>query len=177
MGGSGDEREHQLHPQVASDVQAFFLEGKGKRIAGEIREREGLTGGRETRLRQTDSIRLTVPNERQFFGLVRLLVGGLSARLELAYEQMDDLQLAVESILLDGLPAGKNVTLEAFIEDKQVAVWVGPLSRGIRAREDERDTAIDFERLLATLVDQARIVERVGQRWLCLEKRIPARSG
>jgi hypothetical protein len=136
----------------------------------------GRAGGLEALLNQADFIKLTIPNERGFFGVVRLLVGGLAVRLDLAYEQMDDLQLAVESVLLDGLPKGRSVTLEAFIEDQQVVVWVGPVAPRIRAR-DERKGTIDFDRLLATLVDQASIVERIGQSWLCLAKRIPTRSG
>jgi hypothetical protein len=127
-------------------------------------------------LRSTDRITLSVPNERPFFGVARLLVGGLGARLELPYEHLDDLQLAVESILLNGEPTGDRVSLEASIEEQLVAIWVGPLRTASAAAQAGQDGAINLDWLLATLVDSVESVERTGEPWLRLEKRIPTRQ-
>jgi hypothetical protein len=116
-----------------------------------------------------------VPNERPFFGVARLLVGGLGARLELPYEQLDDLQLAVESILLNGQPAGDRISLEASIEEQRVTIWIGPLRPPGASAQAQEDGAINLDWLLATLVDHVEPVERTGEPWLRLEKRIPTR--
>jgi hypothetical protein len=123
-----------------------------------------------------DSLTLTVPNGRPYFDVARLLVGGLAARLDLAYEQMDDLQLAVETVLAECSPTGESVTLEAAVGDDDVSITVGPLSRVVGGTTAPGSTVIPFDRLLDTLVERTAIVERDGELWLRLEKRIPRRS-
>ena len=61
---------------------------------------------------------LTLPGERRSIGIVRLFVGGLAARLGLGYETMDDLQLALESVLLKASSAAE-ITLEATIDGRR----------------------------------------------------------
>ena len=57
----------------------------------------------------------------KFLGVVRLLVGGLAARLDLPYEQMDDLQLAAESVLAVDL-AEYGVPVELVERDLRSAL-------------------------------------------------------
>ena len=108
--------------------------------------------------------------------MARLVVGGLAARLDLAYEQMDDLQLAVETVLAECRPIGESVTLEASVGDDDLVISVGPLSRVAGSTKPPDATLVSFDRLLDTLVERTEIVERDDQLWLRLEKRIPRGS-
>jgi hypothetical protein len=123
-----------------------------------------------------DSLTLTVPNERRFYGVVRLLVGGLAARLDFAYEQMDDLQLAVESVLHARRTKGAAVTLEASVDHSTLTIAIGPLDLRSSANGQGSPGRIELDRLLQTLVERTDVEERSGETWLRLEKRIPSRS-
>lgn len=75
-----------------------------------------------------DRIVLTLPGDRRLRPVATLVLGGVGSRLELPYEKVDDLQLAVLSVLAasdDGV-----VTIEIDIDDEGVAVSVGPLQDG-----------------------------------------------
>jgi hypothetical protein len=106
--------------------------------------------------------------------VARLIVGGLAARLELGYEQVDDLQLAVETVLLECHPAGDTVGVEAAIGDTTLAVSIGPLTRVLGSSEQPDTRVVGFTTLLATLVDETSIVERDDEVWIRLDKSIPS---
>lgn len=117
---------------------------------------------------------LTIPGERRFLGVARLLVGGLAARLDLPYEQMDDLQLAAESALASE-PAGNEVTLELEVGEDAVQLRIGPFDK--RALNDHCDVdELGLDRLLSMLVDRVEIVQHDRTDWLLLEKRVPLPS-
>jgi anti-sigma regulatory factor (Ser/Thr protein kinase) len=60
----------------------------------------------------TDAIKLTVPRQKSYYGVVRLVVGGLAARLDLSYEYLEDVQLALESLLAnDAYAAGGELAI------------------------------------------------------------------
>ena len=125
----------------------------------------------------TDAIRLTIPREKPYYGVARLVVGGLAARLDLSYEYLEDLQLALESLLSETYGGGADVTVEFTVDAEAVAMLVGPLDAGKVRPDLERDLdeseGVGLRRLLATVVEDARL-ERVGDTdWLRLEKRIP----
>jgi hypothetical protein len=127
----------------------------------------------------TDSaerITLTIPGERRFIGIVRLFVGGLAARLDLGYESMDDLQLALESVLRKA-ELGPTVTLEANVEGEAVSILVGPLDRDPLEAGGPQPDDLELERLLAALVAGAETTAREDGCWLRLDVRIPAGSG
>lgn len=120
-----------------------------------------------------DSLSLTVPNDRRFFAVPRLLVGGIALRLNLHYEQLDDLQLAVEEVLLRGSILGDEVTLEASIGDGAVVLAIGPLRReALSDRLPDPAGGIGLGRLLGTLVDELEVEDRDSAQWLRLEKRV-----
>jgi hypothetical protein len=121
-------------------------------------------------------ITLTIPGERRYIGIVRLFVGGLATRLDLGYDTMDDLQLALESILRKSAPLGK-ITLEACIEDDSVSILVGPLNADPLQSDASRPDTLELERLLSALVAGAESIPRDGGSWLRLDVRIPAGSG
>jgi hypothetical protein len=121
-------------------------------------------------------VTLTIPGERRFTGIARLFVGGLAARLDLAYETMDDLQLALESVLTKA-ELGPEVTLEAQVEGGAVSILVGPFPRDPLDSGGRRGDDLELERLLAALVAGAESTMRDDGCWLRLDVRIPAGTG
>jgi hypothetical protein len=90
---------------------------------------------------------------------------------------MDDLQLAVETVLLDRPATGDDVTLEATVDDdSRLVISIGPLAPDGRGSPPASSGRLDFEQLLGTLVEHASAEERLGETWFRIEKRIPTRS-
>jgi hypothetical protein len=109
-----------------------------------------------------DRISLTIPTRAPFTGIATLVLGGIGSRLDLPYERMDDLQLAVLSVLDAG--AQGDVTLEAEAGEDTLSVSVGPLAEGSGA-----DGAL--ARVLDPLVDAVEPAQREGREWLTLRLR------
>ena len=78
-----------------------------------------------------DRITLTLPTDTRFRGVATLVLGGVGTRLSLPYERVDDLQLAVLSLL--EASGGERVTVEVEAESGKVFVSVGPLDEGSAA--------------------------------------------
>jgi hypothetical protein len=108
----------------------------------------------------TDHISLTIPTETRFRGVATLVLGGVGSRLDLPFEQVDELQLAVLSVL--EASDGDRVTVEVEAGDGGVSVSVGPLTNG-----SERDVAL--ARVLGPLVDSFEPAERGERLWLTLK--------
>jgi hypothetical protein len=107
----------------------------------------------------SDRIVLTLPAAGRFRPVASLVLGGIGTRLDLPYERLDDLQLAVLCLLAAG--AGREVTLEAEADTSGVSVTVGPLVAGSGA-----DRAL--MRILERLVDSVEPVTRAGEEWIAL---------
>jgi hypothetical protein len=123
-----------------------------------------------------DAITLSLPHAQPYHGVARLVVGGLAARLDLSYEHLEDLQLALDSVLeRDGYVRGDRVTVRLLVGAESVVLEVGPLEPAELQADLEReaDARISLSRLLSTLVDDVSLVERDGGHHLRLEKRVP----
>jgi anti-sigma regulatory factor (Ser/Thr protein kinase) len=123
----------------------------------------------------TAPIRLTIPRDRRYHGVARLVLGGLAARLELSYEHLEDLQLALSTILEDkSYVTDEEVTVELHVVDDVLSVRIGPLD-GERVRRDletESGERIGLGRLLRTVVEHVEIESGEGGEWVRLEKRV-----
>jgi hypothetical protein len=129
-------------------------------------------------LKLSEALVLTFPNELRFLALVRLVVSGLAAQLDLPYERVDDLQLAVEGALAAESPRGDQVTLRIEPRKEALSVWIHPIGiRSIPENRLEPGDGLGFDQLAAELVDSVEIVTLDGKDWLHLEKRILANSG
>jgi hypothetical protein len=118
-----------------------------------------------------DVITVTVPAEHRFLGVLNLVLGGLCARLDFPYEQVDDLQLAVDSVLAPGRPDGAEVTLEAeVVRERGLVLRIGPLVPGSAGQPG-------LLRVLEPLVGGAMPLEREGAEWIELATARPARAG
>lgn len=104
-----------------------------------------------------DTIVLTIPTDSAYRGVASLVLGGLGTRLDLPYERMDDLQLAVLSML--DASRDDDVSVEIHAEDGHVAVSVGPLRDG--AADDD-----GLELVLTRLTDRIEVARRDDASWL-----------
>ena len=128
----------------------------------------------------SEAITLTVPYERPYHGVVRLVLGGLAARLDLPHETLEDVQLAVETILgNEAYAAGSEVHLELEVDGETLAIAVGPLEAGALAAElDAPDDArgIGLGRLLAATMGEHEVEAREGLGWLRMRKPLATRE-
>ena len=123
-----------------------------------------------------DSITLSIPHAKPYHGVARLVVGGLAARLALSYEHLEDLQLALESVLeSEGYVAGDEVTVVLVVGPDSVVMEIGPLDPVAlhESLDHDSDDTISLARLLSTLVEEVSVEEREGGHRLRLEKRVP----
>jgi hypothetical protein len=123
----------------------------------------------------TQAIELRIPNERPFHGVARLVVGGLAARHNLSYEALEDLQLALVTVLEgDAYSTAAEIRVELEVTDEAIAMAIGPLNgEAVRADlEQSSDGDLGLGRLLGTLVEDARVEAREDGDWLCLSKRV-----
>lgn len=123
-----------------------------------------------------DAITLSIPHEQPYYGVARLVVGGLAARLDLSYEQLEDLQLALASVLeREGYRGADDVTIRLVVEPARVGLEIGPLDARVEA--DLEQDGVFLGRLLETLVEDVSLGTADGERWLRLEKRVPRARG
>jgi hypothetical protein len=123
----------------------------------------------------TTAIKLSIPHEPPYHGVARLVVGGLAARLNVSYEQLEDLQLALASVLEEGgYVSNSQVNVELDMADDALSMVVGPLDgRRLHADlEDDSEERIGLGRLLGTLVETVSVEGRDDGDWLRLEKRV-----
>jgi hypothetical protein len=121
----------------------------------------------------TQAIELRIPNERPYHGVARLVVGGLAARHELSYEALEDLQLALVTVLEgEQYPAGDEVGVELRVLDDSIELVIGPLKgEVVRAALESSSEELGLGRLLGTLVEDAGVEAREDGDWLRLVKR------
>jgi hypothetical protein len=124
----------------------------------------------------TSEIRLTIPGERDYFGVAHLVLGGLASRHSLTIESFEDLLLALDG-LLDRTRGAPVVTLSVNVDGDEIQADVGPFAAGSVSNELERETenGIGLRRLLDTVVDGFSVTDKEGGDWVRLTK--IARSG
>ena len=119
-----------------------------------------------------DEITLRLPRERPFFGVAHLVVGGLAVRLDLSFEQLEDLQVAIGE-LLDQHETEREITVSVRVEDETIHALVGPFDATLE-RELARDAgdSVGLRRVLETVVDGVEVTNRDGQPWVELTKAV-----
>lgn len=93
--------------------------------------------------RTEDRIRLALPGTPRLRSVATLVLGGIGSRLDLPYERVDDLQLAVLSVL--AAADVETVTMEIDVLDDEVVVGIGELPAGVSG---DRGLARVLERLV-----------------------------
>ena len=95
-----------------------------------------------------DVIRLEVTATPAAMPVVRMVLGGVAARVDLSLDEIDDLYVAVEQLLSAANDSGEDPRHELTIEvvDDGVSVSAGPFrSSGLRARLAGGDAGASFD--------------------------------
>ena len=103
-----------------------------------------------------ERIDLEAPLSGDFHAVVRLIIGGIAERVDFAFEEIDDLQLAVERLLAEAGTVG-TVRLSFEVAANGIRTRVGPLSEA-KVAEALRDGEampgeLTLRRILQTVVD------------------------
>jgi hypothetical protein len=120
-----------------------------------------------------DEISLTLPADNAFHGVAHLVLGGLAVRLDLTFEHLEDLELALDA-LLERIAGDEEVTVRVRVLDDELKTSVGPFT-SVR-KELERNDQLNLARILATVCDQVDVTDRDGSEWVELTKRIETRK-
>ena len=118
----------------------------------------------------SDEITLRLPRERQFFGVARLVVGGLAARVDLRFEQLDDLQVALAELLERRL-SEDEITLTVRVDGDEIRASLGPFDDALGAELAHGDgNGVGLRRVLEAVVDTVEVTDRGGCPWVELTK-------
>jgi anti-sigma regulatory factor (Ser/Thr protein kinase) len=123
-----------------------------------------------------DRITLTMPRERDFFRVAHLVVGGLAVRLDLTFENLEDLQIALATVLRE---AEGEVTVSVHVEPNRIEASIGPFGPDAQDLDLDRDVVeegVALRRVLETVCDSVDVQERDGGRWVVLAKNVQVKT-
>jgi hypothetical protein len=107
-------------------------------------------------------IELEAPLAGDFQAVVRLIIGGIAERVDFAFEEIDDLQLAVERLLAEAGPVG-SVQMSFEVVGDGIRTRVGPLREHAIADAlvdgDVPPGQLTLKRILQTVVDSFGVEE------------------
>ena len=121
---------------------------------------------------RADEITLTLPRDRDFYEIAHLVVGGLAIRLDLTVDHLDDLQVALDTVLQQEMPEGE-LTIAVRVDDGELHTLIGPFQGGKMRAALERDDdgeQLSMRRLLGAVCDRVEVEERDGEEWIGLTK-------
>ena len=120
-----------------------------------------------------DEIRLVIPAQEDFRPIAHLVAGGLASRHELTYDDLEDLQVAIEAVLALRDDDGE-LTIVLSAADGVLRASLGPFPAGAAEAEESQDGGLDLERVLGTVCDTHSVETRDDGAWVELTKRIAA---
>ena len=101
----------------------------------------------------------------------RLVVGGIAARHDVTLEVLDDLQLALGSLLEHDEADDGEINVLLRVGDEAIDVSVGPVGeRTVAELESEAGDGLGLRRLLDTTVEDVSLSARDGGTWVELRK-------
>jgi hypothetical protein len=101
-----------------------------------------------------DEITLTMPRDADFHRVAHLVLGGLAVRMDLTVENLEDLQIALDSLLGRGELEAGDITVRMAVRDGALVTRVGPLSTSVLNEiEREQDNELSLRRVLESTVD------------------------
>ena len=118
-----------------------------------------------------DTVTICIPRDGDFRTVAGLVVGGVAARHDVTLDALDDIQLALDS-LLDQLETDDGeVTIKLRIADDAIDLAVGPVDDAtVSQLEQEPGEDLGLRRLLDTTVDEVSVTTEGGERWVELHK-------
>ena len=121
----------------------------------------------------TDEIKLTLPAQEDFRHVAHLVVGGLAARRDVTFEDLEDLQVAFDALLGCRDDEG-DITITLRVENGEVRADVGPFSAEALSQLDRGAGELQLRRVLDTVCDRVAIEDRQGSSWVELTKKVAA---
>ena len=118
-----------------------------------------------------DEISLTLPADEAFHRVAHLVVGGLAVRLDLTFEHLEDLELALDALLERPLTEDA-LTLRVRILDGELRTTVGPFTPMRAELERGGTAALNLSRILGAVCDSVEIADRDGSEWVEVTKRV-----
>jgi anti-sigma regulatory factor (Ser/Thr protein kinase) len=120
-----------------------------------------------------DQVTLRLPRERSFLSVASLVVGGLAVRLNLSFEQLEDLQVAVGE-LLEQRESDEEITISVRLVEGVMHVELGPFDESLTKELSRGNADVGLRRVLDTVMDGVEVTERDGLPWIELRKRVEA---
>jgi hypothetical protein len=121
-----------------------------------------------------DEITLTIPRDRAYYSVARLVLGGLGIRLDLTIEHLEDLQLALDAVL-ERARDTEHVTISLKIAETEIETTIWPMRDGVREElAAAAGEAVGLRRMLDTLVDEVELEAGEDGDRLKLTKRLRA---
>lgn len=119
----------------------------------------------------SDEIQLTLPAQEDFRHVAHLVVGGLAARRELTYEDLEDIQVAFDAVL-GCREDDENVVVSLSVDDELLHASIGPFTPDALALLDEDSGGLPLRRVLDTVCDKVEVNARDGGSWVDLSKQV-----
>ena len=123
-----------------------------------------------------DEISLTLPADEEFRRVAHLVIGGLAVRLDLTYESLEDLELALDA-LLERTRSEEDVTVRVRMSDGELHTIVGPFESVRNELERGDNDDLNLSRILGAVCDSVDISDRDGSQWVQLTKRFETLKG
>lgn len=123
-----------------------------------------------------DEIQLTLPSDEAFHRVAHLVLGGLAARLNLTFESLEDLELALDA-LLERAKRDADIVLRVQVLDGELNTIVGPFASVRSELEHGGSNALNLARILSAVCDSVEISDRDGSEWVELTKRVEKMEG
>jgi hypothetical protein len=118
-----------------------------------------------------DMVEITIPRERDFSIVAELVIGGIAARHDVTLDVLDDLQLALGSLLEHAEDDEGQITVQLRVGTESIDVSVGPVGeRTVAELERDGDEVLGLRRLLDTTVDDVTVNGRDGGAWVDMRK-------
>lgn len=136
----------------------------------------------------TDTVVLSFPRATKYYSVARLVVGGMAAPLQMSYDALDDLQLAISSLLdrADLALHGDDVDVQLHLEvsDSKLVAKIGGFASGDAGRALDPDVSggevgahgLGLRRLLDTIVDDVSVEGGSDGEWVTLVKHVKANA-
>ncbi len=117
-----------------------------------------------------EEIRLVIPAEEGFRPIVHLVAGGLASRLDVTYDDLEDIQIAVDAVLALRDDEG-DLTVVLSTQPGVVRAAIGPFEPDALHAGGSPDGGLDLQRVLETVCDTHEFESREDGAWVELTKR------
>ena len=120
---------------------------------------------------RSDEITLTIPGDEDVRRVAHLVIGGLAVRIDLTWENLEDLQLALDTLLTQREDE-EDGTGSVRVESGVVTTTVGPFEGRVVSELTRDDAPLGIRRILDTVCDGYEIREDDGGHWIELTKQV-----